>query len=45
MPESTEKRRADWLTFALWVGLSILTVVLWSLATIGALYLLGWVPC
>lgn len=37
--------RVDWLNVAIYGGISILTVVIWGLAAIGAAYLMGWLPC
>lgn len=44
MPELKNRCRVDWLNVAIWGGISMLAVVVWSLACVGAAWLLGLLP-
>lgn len=41
MPEPKKLARVNWLNVAVFGGIALLAVVVWSLAVIGAAYLLG----
>jgi hypothetical protein len=44
MHEPKNRGRIDWVNIAIYGGISVLTVVVWSLALIGAAWLLGLLP-
>lgn len=44
MPEPKKIARVNWLNVAIYGGIAVLTVVIWSLAAIGAAWLLGLLP-